>query len=166
MAPAIDPIVTLGKLIPKPTSTFELHPVTIQDTYDVISDMSATNARGFDFINSRTLKMIPHITSLWMTHLFNCIVLTKAFPKIWKVIRILPILKPKKLKTTKTSYGPVANLSVFEKITEELMKRQLSEYFESNDLILKNHHGGRKGYSTVTPRAVVDAECSKVTEKK
>ena len=118
--------------------------------------MSPTNARGFDQINSKITKMIPHMTSLWMTHLFNSIVRTKKYPKLLKVTRILPILKSKKLKTEKSSYRPIANLCVYDKIIQELLKRQLSSYFEGNNLILKNHHGGRKGHSTVTARAVID----------
>ena len=77
----------------------------------------------------------------------------------------MPILKSKKLKTEKLSYRPIANLCVYDKIIQELLKRQLSSYFEGNNLILKNHHGGRKGHSTVTARAVIDVECAKIVDQ-
>ena len=74
----------------------------------------------------KTIMMIPHITSLWVNHLFNSMVHTSKFPKILKIMRILPILKQKKNKMEKTSYRPIANLSVYEKLIEEhLKKRQL-----------------------------------------
>ena len=57
--------------------------------------MTSTNAKGFDYMTSKTIKMIPHITSLWMNHLFNSMVRAKRFPKILKITRILPILKSK-----------------------------------------------------------------------
>ena len=163
--PKVDPITILGKLIPKPETSFDFRAVTIKETYEVINNMRGSNSRGFDYVTSKTLKQIPHMSSLWLTHLFNSMVVTNKFPKILKVTRILPILKPNKISTDKTSFRPIANLSVFEKVVEELMKRQLNEFFENENIILDNHHGGRKGYSTVTARAVIDTECSQIVER-
>ena len=162
--PATDPVETLAALIKKPDTSFELRQVEIQETYDIITQMTSTNARGFDYITSKTIKMIPHITSLWCNHLFNSMVRVNRFPKILKITRLLPILKSNKNKMEKSSYRPIANLSVYEKVVEEHIKRQMNSYFEDNDLILKFHHGGRKEHSTITARATIDAECSRIIE--
>ena len=105
------------------------------------------------------------MSSLWLTHLFNAIIRTKKYPKILKVTRVLPILKSKKPKTAKNLYRPVANLSVFDKVIQELIKRQLGKYFDENELLLMNHNGGKKLHSTLSARAVIDAECSEVVEE-
>ena len=101
--PASDPVETLSKLIKRPETKFDLKQVSIQQSYNIISEMRGTNARGFDYVTSKTIKMIPHITSLWVNHLFNSVVRTSKFPKILKIMRILLILKPKKNKMEKTS---------------------------------------------------------------
>ena len=38
--------------------------------------------------------------------------------------------------------------SISEKIFEKVIFNQMSEYFENNDLIFKNHYGFRKNHST------------------
>ena len=125
--------------------------------------MSTTNARGFDDLNSRTLKYIPHIASLWIMHLINSIIQTKTFPRVLKVTRLLPILKPQKPKMKKEGYRLVANLCVLEKAIEQYMKEEMKTLFEDNNLILNEHHGGRKNHSTVMARAVLDQECARIT---
>merc|ERR1711895_357441 len=47
-------------------------------------------------------------------------------------------------------YRPINNLSAVEKIVEEFLKEQLSEFIDYNRIILPDHHGSRKDYSTMT----------------
>ena len=46
------------------------------------------------------------------------------------------------------------------------IKNHLSKYFEDNNIILKNHHGGLKGKSTATARAVVEHKIEDGYQKK
>ena len=48
------------------------------------------------------------------------------------------------------SYRPINNLSAVEKIVEEFLKEQLNEFIDHNEIILPDHHGSRKDYSTMT----------------
>ena len=157
-------IEVLEKLIKRPDSTFELSEVNIKDVYDIISDMGGTNACGFDDMNSKIIKLVPHITSIYITHLFNTIIRTKTFPQTLKITKLVPILKPQKLSTSKENYRPIANLNVIEKVIEELMKQQMLKYLDQNKIIIENHHGGMKNHSTVTARAVIDFECSQAID--
>merc|ERR1711895_88532 len=47
-------------------------------------------------------------------------------------------------------YRPINNLSAVEKIVEEFLKEQLSEFIDDNRIILSDHHGSRKDHSTMT----------------
>ena len=62
--PVCNPIETLKKLIKRLETKFNFRTVTIRETYEVISIMSSTNTRGFDYVKSKTIKMISHIVSL------------------------------------------------------------------------------------------------------
>ena len=62
-------IEMLSMLIPEPESSFEIPTITIKETYDIIDNMEGTNSRDFDNLNSKILKMILHIASLWVTHI-------------------------------------------------------------------------------------------------
>ena len=111
--------------------------------------MKTTFSLQFDDLNTHIIKMIPHITSIWMTHLFSAIVHTKMFPRIRKITRILPLLKPQKISSLKENYRPIADLNVLEKGIKELIKIQLLKHLEKNYIILKNHHGGIKQHSSL-----------------
>ena len=78
-----------------------------------------------------------------------------------KVSRILSVLKNGKDKFSKESYRPISNLHCIEKIFEEHMKTHLDKHCDENEIILKNHHGGLKGRSTMTARAVIETEIEK-----
>ena len=41
------------------------------------------------------------------------------------------------------------------------MKKHLDKYCDDNDIILKNHHSGLKGQSTMTARAVIKTKVEK-----
>ena len=56
----------------------------------------------------------------------------------------------------KESYRPIPNLHCLEIIFDEHLKIHMNKYFEENKLIHKNHHGGLKGKSTTTARAVLE----------
>merc|ERR1712177_26996 len=89
--------------------------------------------------------IIPHIT-----HLVNSIIHTEIYPTVLKVSRISPILKPEKRSEIIDSYRPINNLSAVEKIVEEFLKEQLTKFIDQNEIILPDHHGSRKNYSTMT----------------
>ena len=85
-----------------------------------------------------------------MTHLINTILRTKKFPKILKVSRILPISKPLLDKNFIKNYRPLNNLCSVEKIVESHILHHMEIFYEKNDILNKNLHGGRKYHSTVT----------------
>ena len=82
---------------------------------------------------------------------------TNCFPKILKRSRILHIKKEGKSGIERDFYRPINNLSAVDKIIEEVMRRQLDNYFESNHLIAPNNHGGRKGHSTLTAHTMIQS---------
>ena len=54
----------LKKLPTKPDSTFSIHQVTITEVDNTITDTKSTNACGFDALNSKVIKMIPHFMKM------------------------------------------------------------------------------------------------------
>ena len=111
------------------------------------------------------LKEIPQYSSHIITHLVNHIIRSKQFPNDLKCSKIVPILKSGKESTEKASYRPINNLEVVEKVVEEVLKTQLVQSFEENEIIHKNHHGGIRGHSTVTAKASLDMHTKKMSEQ-
>ena len=53
----MSPMEILRKLIPEPTSTFELKEISIKRTKEYLDNLKPTNTVGFDRITSRVFKM-------------------------------------------------------------------------------------------------------------
>ena len=54
-----------------------------------------------------------------------------------------------------SNFRPLNNLPILEKIIEEHIKVQMTEFLETNEIINENHHGGLKNHSTITALAQI-----------
>ena len=76
-----------------------------------------------------------------------------------------PILKPGKKSRDVSSYRPISNLNIIEKVIEQILKDQLDDFLMKTKVITPNHHGGRKIHSTATAKASLDYNISVLREK-
>ena len=90
-----------------------------------------------------------------MAHLINTIIRTKKFPQIFKISRILPLSKPHLDKNLISSYRPINNLCCLEKYVESYILFHLEKFYDKNEILDKNHHGGRKKHSTLTATTLI-----------
>ena len=147
-------------------SDFSFQKVTISQVYKVINESKKTNSTGHDRLSMRTINEMPQVMAIFITHLFNTIIDSRKFPESLKITKIFPLKKQGKDSLETSSYRPIANLSVVEKIVEELMKRQIDDFFEEAGTIPKEHHGGRKHHSTATAKTIIDYNAGKAIEEK
>ena len=112
------------------------------------------------------LKDCPQVSARIICHLYNQIIRTNIYPEILKTSKIIPIHKQGKTKTDINSYRPICILPTVDKIIETILRNQLEDHFESNNLIPKEHHGGRKSHSTLTAMASIDMNHKAMKEKK
>ena len=152
----MDPIEIFKKLIPRCESEFKLPLITIKETQDIICKMKRSNTTGYDSISSRIIKIIPEITSVYLTDCINATIREGIFPTCLKITRILPISKPGLPVTEMSSFRPISNLHFFEKCLEEHIKRHLKFHLDSNNIIMKEHHGGIARRSTLTAKSLLD----------
>ena len=85
-----------------------------------------------------------------ITHLTTQIILQKKFPQTFKIDCITPKHKKGKPIYDIGSYRPINNLCTIEKVIEEYIIGHLDTFLINNKIINNNHHGGRKGHSTIT----------------
>ena len=74
---------------------------------------------------------------------------------------MIPIYKKGKDRNTLSSYRPMNNLNVIEKIIESILKKQIYEFIERHDIIHKNMHGSRKRHSIITAKIELDENINK-----
>ena len=72
---------------------------------------------------------------------------TGIFPNKLKLAKVIPIYK-KDDPTQVTNYRPISLLPVLSKVIEKTIAKQLSGYFEDNQLFNQNQYGFGPGHST------------------
>jgi hypothetical protein len=148
--PTYDPIEVLKKIQPMVTSEFKIVSATDDDILKIIKEANNSNSTGQDKISMNFIKAGKEVLVPILTKLVNLSIKTNTMPEILKRSRITPLAKPKKSRENKENYRPINNISVVAKITEKFIFKQLQTYMENNNLINKEHHGGRKDHSTTT----------------
>ena len=71
-----------------------------------------------------------------------------VFPDALKIVKVIPIHKGGSTQDV-NNFRPISLLSIFDKIIEKLMHKMLYNFFEENNILLRNQFGFRKQNSTV-----------------
>ncbi|KAJ3652415.1 hypothetical protein Zmor_018383 [Zophobas morio] len=82
-----------------------------------------------------------------LCHIYNLIILTSTFPKVWKTSRIIPVFKFDN-RSHIHNYRPIALLSNYSKIFECIVSKAM--YAHMLPMINVNQHGFVQGRSTTT----------------
>ena len=75
---------------------------------------------------------------------------TSIFPEIWKSAMIIPVKKQGKSKSKAESYRPVALTSHLGKVLEAIIRTEIQDFLEINNLLTPGQHGFRKGRSCIS----------------
>ncbi|KAI5727897.1 hypothetical protein M8J77_008348 [Diaphorina citri] len=112
----------------------------------VIQKAKASKAIGPDGISTLMLKHLGHKGIEYMTSMFNLSLKSLTIPNVWKIARIIPLLKPGKDPHDSKSYRPISLLSPVVKLLEATLLPCINE----NITLASHQHGFRKKFSTVT----------------
>ena len=99
-------------------------------------------------MSNRLLKLTARSITSSLTMLFNKIVTTGTFPRLWKEANVTPIYK-KGDRQNKKNYRPVSLLSTVGKTLERIIFNKMYSYCESNGHLTWRNSGYRKRDSTI-----------------
>ena len=122
-------------------------PVTQRDIINVVLSIKNKKSTGHDDIDSYVVKRCIHLITLPLSEIFNCSFEQGAFPKDFKVAKVIPVYK-KGDNQQCSNYRPISILSVFSKIFEKLVYERLIQFLDKNNILYSKQFGFRKGYST------------------
>ena len=126
---------------------------TTTQTAAAIKKAKNSKALGPDGLSPIMLKNLGPYGIKFMTIMFNKCIATSTIPSIWKIAKIIPLLKPGKPIDQGTSYRPVSLLSPAAKTIESL----LLPYVTAAISLADHQHGFRKGRSTTTAlQSIID----------
>jgi endonuclease/exonuclease/phosphatase family metal-dependent hydrolase len=114
--------------------------------FEAIKKSKNNNSIGPDNINIKHLKHLGPLAIDYLKEIYNLSVSKNIIPHIWKLAKIVPILKPQKDPNDGNSYRPISLLSPIVKTLEKLILPSLT----SNIPDLDFQHGFKTNYSTTT----------------
>ena len=139
--------ITPESIITPANSSFEIHTVSIEKVFNLLSTIKFSKTIGQDKISPKLLKDSADIVAPSLVNIFNRSIKTGIFPDEMKTAVISPIFKSGN-KTECTNYRPISILSAISKIFEKLISMPLSECLESNEIFTGEQSGFRKNHST------------------
>ena len=120
--------------------------ITAQQVQAAIKKSKSSKALGPDHISPIMLKHLGPVAQNYLANLYTHAVNQAIIPPLWKVGRIIPLLKPGKPADQGTSYRPISLLSPLAKTLEAIILVPLNQSFTP----APHQHGFMKGRGTVT----------------
>ena len=123
--------------------------IDVNTVEKLLSQVKETKSQGPDGIHPKFIKETSRELSKPVSMLFKKSVEEGRLPQAWKEANITPIHK-KGPKHKVGNYRPISLTSILCKILERLIRNEIMDHMESNNLFTKHQHGFRKGHSCVT----------------
>ena len=118
--------------------------------YETLRKLKPSLSYGPDIIPNLILKRCAEELSEPLTTLFNFSLHEGVLPEQWLSARVRPLFKRKRDPSNCLNYRPISLPSCICKTMEKILKIQLMNHFEINNLIPVEQHGFRTNRSTVT----------------
>ena len=93
------------------------------------------------------VKLISSHIGKSLTLIINQSLYTGIFPDSMKIAKVVPIFK-KDDKSLMNNYRPISVLPALSKVFEKVMHRQITDYFNTNNLFSPQQYGFRSNLST------------------
>ena len=133
--------------LPKPNRVFEWKHIGIEDVFQIVGSLKNTNSKDYYDVSNKFLKQIIPYIALPLTICINDSLNTGLFPDCLKISKVIPIFKSGDASEP-SNYRPISLIPIFAKIFETVMRRQICEYFEINNLFVDSQFGFRAKLNT------------------
>merc|ERR1712055_1163333 len=141
-----DPIAHYKQKIKKPKKILKIKKINTSQLVKTIGNMKNTNSFGYYGISMSMIKNHIKVLSPLLLNLVNQVIEKEKFPENIKIQKVVPIAKNYDFLNP-NSYRGINILSPISKIIENVLKNQIIEFLNTNNIIPLNHLGGIKGRS-------------------
>lgn len=126
----------------KSEAEFTLKTIDELELLNYINSLRGGSAPGYDSISADFLKQNFKTLGRPLLHIINGSIKSGEFPAPFKIAKVIPIFKSKDI-TDKTNFRPISLLSVFTKVLEKIVKDQLTDFLNLNNLLAECQYGFR-----------------------
>lgn len=132
----------------------------------ILRNFPNKTSSGLDNIPPIILKHLPTILILHLTILFNDALNHSYFPKIWKQVKVLTILKKDKIVSDPASYRPISLTPSLNKVDEAIINDSISSFCSEHKIIPDCQFGFKYQHSTVHAIHKLMADINQQVEKR
>lgn len=125
------------------SNTFYFENVESFELLDIIFSIKS-NAVGADGLHPAFIKIIIFYILPFVKHVINSVLTSSRYPIPWKKSKIIPLPK------SATEYRPIAIQPFFSKVCELVIKKQITKFLNSNNMLSLYQSGFRPKHSCVT----------------
>ena len=118
-------------------------PITRKEIKDCIKKLKKGKSGGPDLIINEFLKVWSNTLVLLLTKLFNKILNSEKFPKIWNISLLTSIYKSGDPSDC-GNYRGISITSCLGKVFTSILQKRLSDFLETHNLLFSNQGGFRK----------------------
>ena len=123
---------------------------SIPDVTAKLQRLNSDKSAGPDGIHPKLLRSCAVAVAEPLSMIFTSSFESGEVPEDWRTAVIVPFYKKKGLRSDPTNYRPVSLTSVPCKIMESLIRHNLVEFTESNNILTKHQHGFMQCRSCLT----------------
>ena len=127
---------------------FEFSSLSLVEVQSCLAKLPDTKVTGVDGIDNFLLRTASNIIAEPIRFIFNCSYAKSIFPDQWKVAKLHPIPKDRKLPFEDINSRPISLLNVLGKLLETFAHKQICHYVSEHNIMLKNQHAYRINHST------------------
>lgn len=142
-----DPIANMKPATDQNIPRLNIHTVSEREIARAIRNLKGTTTPDCYGMTCVVLKRISPAILAPLHFLINEGITLGTFPQHLKKTRIVAIFKSGD-KSDPANYRPISILPILSKVYESVVKRQIEQHFETNELFTKHQHGFRKAHST------------------
>ena len=128
-------------------NSLNLRPIDSGEVLKEIKRLNPRKACGHDNIGNKILLMCPEVFAHNLTIIYNHYIEIGEYPAALKIAKVIPIYKEGE-HALPCNYRPISLLSVFNKIFERLICKQLVHFLEKYKLLYLFQFGYRKLHNT------------------
>ena len=142
-----DNIVASKKYLTKKIDcSFVFRPIDENLVTKTISNLKSSHSRGHDQLSNMVVKLISSHIGKSLTLSINQSLYTGIFSDSMKIAKVVPIFK-KEDTSLMNNYRPISVLPALSKVFEKVIRRQITEYFNTNNLFPPQQYGLRSNLS-------------------
>ena len=120
--------------------------VSEEEIIDLITSLPI-KATGHASIPLKWIKIVADLLAVPLCRIINLSFIKGVFPELLKTAKVIPSFKAGSADDV-NNYRPISLLSIFDKILEKIMHKQLYAFLEHHEVLFKNQFGFRKKCST------------------